>query len=785
MRITGVLPTVSRMFSYFLPIAPPAIPSELYLSRGDALLEPGSEKGVIVPDSRSGGGRRANLASVDDSDRQIERGLSLHRAGNALAAEQIYRGVLARLPNHPDANYLMGCVAHQRGDSAGAVPLLEKAIAASPERAEFHYALASAVARMDDLDRAEASLRRALALGGRAEFHTALGELLVRRRRLPEGIAELAFAAAAGDEDAHYHLGKAHLANAEPLVAIAPLELALKLRPADVPALAALRQALAAAGRSADADAALDEAAGGAAGDVTRLCDLADALQSAADFAGATALYQRALAPGSGQSAAVAYRAWFACGCAQLSDGDFASAIPSFTEALTVRSDSIEARHNLGRALYEMGQVSEACRAFATCAARKEKGSSLARAMLAVIAPGAPEFDNQAVLEARQAWVLDLRPGTLPPLTPKEGMRGEKLRIGYVSSFFHRDNWMKPVWGLINQHDRAAFEVRLYSDAPRSAIRYGYAVNEGDRFIDISRLSNKAVGELIREAGIQVLIDLNGFSEMGRLPLFLLRPAPVILGWFNLYATTGMPCFDGLVGDATVLPMDEEPFYSEKILRVPGSYLTFNVDYPVPPVAALPCIGGAPFTFGCLGSQYKFTPEVIAAWSRILQAAPESRLLLKNKALGHAAARAFVRAEFAQAGIAAGRLLLEGPEPHFDFLRAYDRVDLALDTFPYNGGTTTTEALWQGVPVIAFRGDRWAARTSASLLRAAGLTQFLVPTLEGYISMAARLAGTPAEWPVLVPLRAGMRERLAASAVCDTKSFARRMEQLYLEAWHS
>jgi predicted O-linked N-acetylglucosamine transferase (SPINDLY family) len=728
---------------------------------------------------------------VDETDRQIERAFALHRSGNAPAAEQIYHAVLANEPNHPDALYLMGCLAHQRGENPSAVTFLEKAIAANPTRPEFHYALANALAGQQQLDGAEEGLRRAIALGERAAFHTALGQLLTRLNRLPEAIEELASAAAAGDEDALYHLGKAHLANANPQAAIPPLEIAFLLHPQDVSTLAALRQALASANRGAEAHAILNQAAAPLAQVAAPLCDLADALQSVQDFDGAIDLYQRALTVGRSQPGDLSYRANYACGCAQLAAGDFAAAIPSFTQALALRPGSIEARHNLARALYEMGLVSAACREFAACAARNQKGASVTRAMLAVIAPGDPELDNRAVLEARQGWVRDLRPGTLPEAAAPAFSTTQKLKIGYVSSFFHRDNWMKPVWGLINQHDRSAFEVHLYSDAPRSAIQHGYLPHPDDRFTDISRLSLKAVAQLIRNAGIAILIDLNGFSEIARLPLYLLRPAPVQLGWFNMYATTGMPCFDGLISDATVLPPEEEPFYTEKILRVPGSYLTFRVDYPVPPVAPLPCLKPAAltadppaavcnaFTFGCLGSQYKLTPEVIAAWSRILHAAPASRLLLKNKTLAHPTARAFVEAQFAQSGIPAHRLLLEGPEQHFDFLRAYDRIDLALDTFPYNGGTTTTEALWQGVPVLAFPGDRWASRTSASLLRAAGLTQFLAPTLEAHIAQAAHRANTPAEWPALAVLRAGMRAHLAASPVCDTKSFARHMEQLY------
>jgi len=213
----------------------------------------------------------------------------------------------------------------------------------------------------------------------------------------------------------------------------------------------------------------------------------------------------------------------------------------------------------------------------------------------------------------------------------------------------------------------------------------------------MTALSNEAVASQIEQAGIDLLVDLNGYSAMRRLSLAALRPAPVIAGWFNMYATTGMRCFDYLIGDDYVIPAAEEKFYCEKILRVPGSYLTFEVNYAVPAVAPPPCLKSGAITFGCLASQYKIPPEVVAAWCRILQQAPASRLMLKNAALGSAGTRKFVRGLFEEHGIPPGRLRLEGPSDHNEFLKMYDEVDVALDPFPYNGGTTTTEAIWQGV----------------------------------------------------------------------------------------
>ena len=691
---------------------------------------------------------------MHETDRQIEQGLNLHRAGNVKAAAEIYQEVLEKDPNQPDALYLMGCLLHQSGESATAVELFERAIQGCSERAEFYYALGSAQAKLKEFDLAESNLRQATRLGSRSEFHFNLGTLLKRQFRLTEAIVEF--------------------------------EAALSLLENHAPTLAALRQALSASNRNDDALAYLHRSLAVFGANADHLCDFADALQEAEDCAGAIEVYHRALALETH-----APRAWYACGCAEIALEDFASAIFCFEEALKLRPDWLEARHNLGRALYEMGQVSQAYDEFKVCAGRKEEGARLARAMMAVIAPGAPQAGNHDVLETRQAWARDLRVEELPARTvpliqsASNKFATNKLKIGYVSSFFSSENWMKPVWGLINRHDRQQFDIHLFSDVPRSAILYGYNSHEADHFFDTKQLSNIALAELIRDNDIEVLIDLNGYSDMNRLPMYMLRPAPAIIGWFNMYATTGMTCFDYQIGDRDVIPPEEEPFYSETIQRATHSYLTFSVDYPVPPVAELPCLANAQFTFGCFGSQYKITSQVVEAWSRILIASPGSRLLLKNKRLRTTAAREFMEKHFRQFGVLRERLQFEGPEDHFCFLKAYDRVDVALDTFPYNGGTTTTEAIWQGVPVITFGGDRWASRTSASILRAANLQEFVADDLEGYIARAIQLANSLEERTKLATLREGMRNHLMSSSVCDTAGFAREMEEIYRVCWES
>jgi protein O-GlcNAc transferase len=508
--------------------------------------------------------------------------------------------------------------------------------------------------------------------------------------------------------------------------------------------------------------------------------EAADARHSAGDLTGAIDAYEQAVALDESN-----LPAWWGLGCATLARGDHAAAAASFARVVAIAPGHGQARHNLGKALFHLGQIDAALEAFREAASVLQPPDQTL-ATIATIIPGSPSADNRAVIDARRSWARVGAPGSRAAKTfPDRALSPDRrIRIGYLSSFFEYPNWMKPVWGLINHHDRDQFEVHLFSDAPRADVELGYTGHVDDRFHDITRLSNAKAARLIETQAIDVLVDLNGYSRIGRLPVPALRPAPVQVAWFNMFAASGLDCFDYLIGDEHVVPEEDEVFYTECIARVPGCYLTFEVTYPVPDVVPAPCLSRGTLTFGCLSPQYKITPQVVEAWSRILRACSDCHLFLKNGVLDSASNRRFVQEQFARFGVAADRLALEGRADHLTFLGSYTQVDVALDPFPYNGGTTTMEALWQGVPVLTFAGDRWASRISASLMRNAGLPEFVQGNLDGYVAAAVELASgadTPAR---LDRLRRSMRERLRAAPVCDVRGFARDMERAYARMWH-
>ena len=502
--------------------------------------------------------------------------------------------------------------------------------------------------------------------------------------------------------------------------------------------------------------------------------ETADALQLAGDIDAAADAYRRLIAADQDNAAA-----WHGLGAARLRAGACGEAGDALLRAVRLRPGETGAWGLLAEALFKLGDVERAIDAYRRAAADTST-RALVEENVAIIVPGSASAGNAAVLAARRAWGQHLAAGVSPVERPQRPPSGGKLRIGYVSAFFDKANWMKPVYGVINRHDRDRLEVHLVSLGGDPSASAGYRERDHDVIWQVGSCDDEKVAGLLAAAGLDVLVDLNAYSAPKWLRLFLRRPAPVQIGWFNSFATSGLDCFDGIIGDDAVIPAAEEGFYTERVLRVRGTYLAFEVFHAVPDVAPPPCSSNqGQLTFGALASAYKLNDLTLDIWTRILRAAPTSRLLIRASTLAEPSNRDHLAARLAARGVASERVDLEGGAAHFDFLQSYDRIDIALDTFPYNGGTTTTEALWQGVPVLTYVGDRWAGRTSASLLRAAGLDAWVASDAEDLLAKASALARDPATPACVAALRAGMRARLAASAACDTAGLCLALEQIY------
>jgi protein O-GlcNAc transferase len=463
--------------------------------------------------------------------------------------------------------------------------------------------------------------------------------------------------------------------------------------------------------------------------------------------------------------------------------GEQSQAIGAFQHSIALDATNAATHHNLARALFSLGEVDqslESLRKATTLTSQLDPWQGIAN-----LIPGAPKATNADVLEARSHWAKRLAKDLGITLDAKGNHRIARreserpIHVAYLSAHFGGQNYMKPVWGLINRHDRSAFRVDLLSDKKSDSSISGYKPFPTDTITDVSCLNDAQLSEFITSREIDILVDLSAYSHQRRLSFFLQKVAPITIAWFNMFATSGFPGFDLIVGDKHVVPPEEEQFYTEQVIRLPCSYLTFQVNYEVPDVSPLPCLASDRFTFGSLVSQYKITPPVIDAWSEILRRCPESRLLLANSELKSPSNRSYLAEKFVSQGIDSDRLLLLPPAPHHAYLKYYDQIDLALDAYPYNGGTTTMESIWQGVPVLTKCGDRWAARTSQSLLLESHLSDFVARDQSSFIEQSVRWATDKSAWPELAKLRNTMREKLLASRVCDCDLLTREMETLF------
>jgi predicted O-linked N-acetylglucosamine transferase (SPINDLY family) len=460
---------------------------------------------------------------------------------------------------------------------------------------------------------------------------------------------------------------------------------------------------------------------------------------------------------------------------------DSAAAQPLLRRAMRLPGAGPELPFALALSHFQLGDVTAAVRVLKRLAeSSNPRVRRAALGKIAIFIPGDPRADNKQILEARRRWArvearTELR---RVPTSPRRRKRGRKLRVGYVSAFFDCRNWMKPVWRTLAAHDRRFFEIHLFVERGMPSRTQGYRQDRRDRVHLLDNLSNEAAAKRVSAARIDVLVDLNAYSFPWRFGLFCRRPAPVQVGWFNTYSTSGFGAFDYAVADRTALPVAERRFCSEEIAYVDGSYLAFAVPYRVPRVVMRSARSGR-FTFGCLAPQYKITGNVVHSFAAILRGVPGARLILKNTCLAKAANRAAIRDRFLRLGVSRDQLLLEGPADHFAFLKTYGRIDIALDTFPYSGGVTTMEALWQGVPVLTQVGDRWASRTSSSILKAAGLDEWICRSARSLVRRAITLAGSRGARQNLAAVRASLREKLRLSAACDVGGLCRQLEDHY------
>lgn len=357
-----------------------------------------------------------------------------------------------------------------------------------------------------------------------------------------------------------------------------------------------------------------------------------------------------------------------------------------------------------------------------------------------------------------------------------------QLRVAYLSPDFRYHAVSFFFEPLLAHHDTNAVAPYCYAELEKPDIVTTTLQKFGGIWRNTFGLDNAAVRAQLRADEIDIAIDLAGHTGRGRLNAFAVKPAPVSATWLGYPATTGLSTIDWRITDAHADPPGQEEFHSEKLMRLPDSFLCYHFYGTVtPPLTPPPALARGAITFGSFNNPLKLSPQTIAAWARILDQVPESRLVLKSLRFIDPSRRADFLERFAANGITAEHLELRQPQPHMvDHLNSYAEIDIALDPFPYNGTTTTCEAMWMGVPMISLIGDHHAARVGFDLLSQVGLAEFAAADIESYIAKAVALAG---DLPQLARLRQDLRERMRQSPLCDAPRFARAFEAALRRMW--
>ncbi len=388
--------------------------------------------------------------------------------------------------------------------------------------------------------------------------------------------------------------------------------------------------------------------------------------------------------------------------------------------------------------------------------------------------------DPQDILEAHRHWAA--RFAAVPAAAAQHRNSpepGRRLRIGYVSGDFRRHAVSHFVLPLLEHHDAAQFEVYCYSNTPKTDAITRRCESLAAQWRDITSLDDPAAAQLVRGDGIDLLIDLSGHTSGNRLGLFAAKPAPLQFTYLGYPATTGMAQMDYRLSDGRADPPGaSDARYVEHLLRLPHSLWCFAPPPQMPGVGPLPALAAGHVTFGSLNSVYKLTPPLLALWSRLLAALPGSKLLLATVPAGEPQQR--ITREFEAKGIDPARLEFYGFLSWGEFWALHQRIDIALDSYPVNGGATSCESLWLGTPLVSRAGNDFLARAGLSLLSTVGLAELVAQDEDEYLRIALELAR---DLPRLAQLRAGLRERMRASPLLAAAAFTRDLESLYRTAW--
>jgi protein O-GlcNAc transferase len=683
------------------------------------------------PGARSGGG----------ITRLTNAGFAQHQAGRLEQAEALYRKVLEKDPDHAEALHLLGLIAFQQEKFASAIVLIERALPKLSDMPEAHLNLGNALREVGRLSDAAESYRRAIALD-------------------PDyGMAHSNLARTLNDQG----LFEAGLESSRRAVELMPHFLGAQVNCAA--SLMGLR-------RFQESEILLRRAVQLAPDKAEAHLDLGEILAHLGRLDEAAASYRRALAINPDFA-----KAHLSLGNVFKTKGQLRKATACFGRAVALDPED---RVALSAWFWERLNICD-------WSGYRETEPRVRRAILAHSSVNSPWTllglqstpKEQLDCARRVAAKLAVPKSTLFP--PSQPRPGERVRIGYLSSYFRSHPVAFMIAGLIEHHDRRRFEVVGYSFGPndQGAMR-ARLMDAFDRFVDIDKTTEREAAELIHSDGIDILVDLDGYTGPSRTAIFAYRPAAVQVNYIGFPGTMGAEFIDYIIVDRFLVPPDRQDLFSERLVHLPDCYLCTDdrreiaERTPTRAECGLPETG---FVFCCFHTCYKISPTLFEIWVRLLKQVPGSVLWLLD---ANPWATANLKREAAAQGVAPERLVFAPLQPPSEHLARQRLADLYLDTLPYNANTTAIEALWVGLSLVTCAGKTFAGRMAGSALQAIGLSELVTASLAEYEALALRLAREPNR---LMQLRERLAQNRRTHPLFDTARFTRNIEAAYTRMW--
>jgi predicted O-linked N-acetylglucosamine transferase (SPINDLY family) len=721
--------------------------------------------------------RRAITVNNNESIFHHSLGSALKAQGKLNEAIDSFQRAVQLKSDYAEAHYNLGAVFMSQGNLEEAITSFHSTLQSNPDLAEAHHALGVAHYKRKELDKAIDCFRRAIELKpDDTEAHVNLGTALHDQGKFEQAIASYCQALELNPNfaEAHNNLGNVFKKLGKLDQALACFRRAVELMPDCAEMQNNLGNTLKDLGNFEEAIDCYRHALKQRPNFAEALNNMGNALQMQGKLDEAANSYRRAI-----QLNPDVAEAYNNLGNAYRYKHELNEAIASYRRALELAPENAEMHNNLGTALRDQGEFDAAIASYRR-ALELNPNLLSAYSNLLYALYFCPGFDAAAIYEEHRRWNQQ-QAEPLAKLIRRhhnEANPDRRLRVGYVSPNFRQHAESFFLAPLFSAHDREQFQIFCYSDVVTPDEVTAKLRSSSDVWRETFGMQDEKLAERIRDDQIDILVDLTMHMGSGRPLLFARKPAPVQVCWLAYQGTTGLTTMDYRLTDPHLDPPGMfDRYYSEASFRLPDSFWCYDPLTNEPSVNALPAPITSCVTFGCLNNFCKVTDDVLRLWARVMRTVDCSRLIVLA---GEGSHRERTIDFLRRAGIAPQRITFQSYLPRPDYLRLYHEIDIGLDTFPYNGQTTTLDAIWMGVPVITIVGKTSAARAGASLLWNLGTPELVADTSDEFVSIAVALAH---DWKRLSAYRASLRACLENSPLMDAPRFAGNVEAAYRTMW--